>query len=131
MKKLIIKIFGLTDIRQFLEDARNEEQKRANKEKKQALNDLEIYYKRQLELAEQSRYTEVKMLEKRLEQYAKTERDVLELEHKSKMQIKENFRVATELSQTIKNFTLSVNSIFGDIMGISDTVTKHQKKLQE
>jgi hypothetical protein len=130
MKQIIVKLFGLTDISEMLYQAREDERRRADKDKKQALTDLELQMKRQMELMEQSKNTEIRILEKRVHELERQEKAILDLEHKSKMQVKENFRVATELSQTIKSFTFSVNGIFGDIMGISDTVTEHHKKLQ-
>jgi hypothetical protein len=131
MKRLIIKIFGLTDISDLIYDAVISAEKKAEKEKKILRNELEKFFNRKLELTESAYKTEIRLLERRISEYEKAEKYVNELEFKSKKQIQENFRVAAELSAAIKGFTLSVNSIFGEVMGISDKVSRHKKTIGE
>lgn len=130
MKALLIKLFGLNDISDVIYSAREEERKRAVREKQHSLEEQEKAIRRHYELIIQSKDTEIQLLEKTISGLTRKESEVKEIEHRSKLQIKENYRVATDLAMQIQSFTSAVNHIFGELTTISYRVEKHNKNLQ-
>jgi hypothetical protein len=130
-KKLIIKLVGLDDISDIIYSAREQERKRTLHEMGVRMRQQKEAMERQYSLELQSKQAEISLLEKKIKQSEQYEKEIKDLEYKAKKQIKENFRVSTELAVSIKDFTMSINSIFGEIMGIQNTAENHQKKIQE
>lgn len=130
-KIIIAKIFRMNDITGMITAIRTQEKRRNQKEIEKALSNQKLSLQRHHSLEIQGKDSEIELLEKRILQLEKYLKETEELQYKNKQQIKENFRVATELSMIVKNFTISINGFYGEITGLTETADNHRRKIEK
>lgn len=131
IKRLVIKLFRLNDIEDVITRARYSERKRAEEEKEKELLHLKTTLGRKHDLEMQSKNTEIALIKKELSLLERKSKEVDALEYRSRVQIKENFRVATEISMIIKNISMQMNGVYQDIITVTDAAEKHQRRIEE
>jgi len=129
MKKLIIKIFGLTDISNIIYRACLKERRKSKEEFNKELQDIVEVMERDHELELQVKDSELALLEQQIYQIRVKHRDALALEAKSKRQVKANFVITSEISMQTNNLMMLFNKCVGEIEGLKDRSEQHFLKL--
>lgn len=131
IQKLAIKIFKLNDIRSLLFNSKQKQKELDEKYWKEILQEKidRINRDHQLELQEKDAY--ISMLNQHIDSYKQREKEVDQKEFSARQQIKQNYSVALNIVSEMKDFTDSVNRMYGKMLGIQDTVVKHKSRIEE
>ena len=130
IKKLIIKLFKVYDITDMLLKAKQKQKQIDDKYWNEILAEKMNALWREYELELQEKDSDIAMLGEHLATYKKKEREVINKEFLAKKQVKENHYVVQSVVTKMYEFNEGVNKIYGEMLGIKDTVEQHKRKLE-
>ncbi len=108
MKRFLINLFGLKELKDVIYRAMQEQKKEDDKEHQKKLNRIDELYNQQLALQRQSHEAKVRMLENKICTWEAKEKSLLDREHKADMQIKINLEIATGIVEEAKAISENV-----------------------
>lgn len=103
MKRFIIWLFKLNNLKSLYIAERQRQRKWDEKEFQDRIATIEEKYERQISIMQQSHDAEIAMIGIQLEQYKKREKELSEREYNAKIQLKKNTNTAAQLFNHIFN----------------------------
>ena len=130
-KKIIVKIFGLSDIRDMILQGKRRQKDLDEKYWKERLADLKLSLNRehQLELSEKD--AQISMLEESVRGYKIREKELDSREHKMKLQVKDNSFVVTKISSAVDDLSMTINGFVGTMRGIKSEADDHKLRIEK
>ena len=130
-KKIIVKVFGLTDIKDMILQGKKSQKDLDEKYWKEQLKDLKLSLNRehQLELSEKD--AQISMLEDSVKYYKSREKELDSREHQMKLQVKDNYFVATEIASSMEDVGLTIMGFVGKIQGIKNKANDHKLRIEK
>jgi hypothetical protein len=129
-KKIVIKVLKLNNISDLLLKAKQKQKAVDDKYWKEVLQKEKASIQQEYDLELQEKDSTICMLEDHLASYKKREKEISAEAYKAKKQIKENFFVVGSVVTKMKDFNNNVNAIYGEMLGIRDSVDRQRKKLE-
>ena len=131
IQKLAIRIFQLQDIKNLLLNSKQKQKELDEKYWKEILQEKIDRLNRDHQLELQEKDAQISMLNQHIDSYKQREKEVDQKEFSARQQIKQNYSVALNIVSEMKDFTDSVNRMYGKMLGIQDTVVKHKSRIEE
>lgn len=131
IQKLAIRVFRLQDIKNLLLNSKQKQKDLDEKYWKEILQEKIDRLNRDHQLELQEKDAQISMLNQHIDSYKQREKEVDQKEFSARQQIKQNYSVALNIVSEMKDFTDSVNRMYGKMLGIQDTVVKHKSRIEE
>lgn len=130
LTKLVIKLFGLTDISDKLIEAKQHQKQIDEKYWKEKLFDLEEKLKRVHALEVQEYKAQLEMKAEQLKEYKKKEKELDRKEYHLKIQARENAHMAFKISSKVEDFGNAVIKIVGEMKGVKKEVEDYKELIE-
>jgi len=128
--KLILKIFKLHDISEKLIKAKQQQKRVDDKYWSEKLADFEEKMKREHELEIQEYQAQIEILNQKLKDYKKREKDIDTREYYLRKQANDNTLMATKITSKVEDFGMAIIKIVGEMKGIKKEVEDHKVKIE-
>ena len=131
IKRIAIWFFEFEDIKDTISQAR-EKQKQKTEEYWINYHRYEVEkLERKHALSMSDKQAEIEMLKKEIDDFEKYKKEVDDREYAAKVQIKENFEMATHLMMEANKMVNLSATISGTVKGLYDRVSKHRNNVEE
>ena len=127
MKRLLIKIFNLSDLEAVIYRAIKKQQADDDKKAAHEKDRLENLHRQELALLQQEYEARLKLKDKEIDRWREREKEMHDREYAANMQIKVNFEVAASIMKETGEITKNV----GRFQALYDKVSIHNENVKK